>query len=242
LRILEESVNVALEAFGKVNIFVGKNNSGKSSILEALCIIKSALTNEIFGESMLRLLLYRRGIERTSYTVREFWHNYETDKNIKFYLKFREEEPVSVEIKWQTDNLIEISFSKADAKFTCYPRIDSVGRGTSSGKIEDILREETITYLQRLMLIDDQLARKLEKHETRVFGRILESRLDKKIAIELKKAYGVNAEGLSYIPFSPGILGKTKLAVVTPKLSIHIDDIGDGAKYTTVILSLALLL
>lgn len=48
-------------------------------------------------------------------------------------------------------------------------------------------------------------------------------------------------EGLTYIPISLNI-DRYRLALHTPNVSLHIDELGDGAKYATAILSLCLLI
>jgi predicted ATP-dependent endonuclease of OLD family len=66
-------------------------------------------------------------------------------------------------------------------------------------------------------------------------------RLDKKVVEELNKIYNLESEGLTYIPISPTRQG-FRLATLMRDLCLHVDEIGDGAKYATVILSLCLLL
>jgi len=247
-----------IEGLGRINVFIGKNNSGKSSALEAICIAKSALSNKAFGEPLLKSLLSRRGADRSLYTVRDFWHNYETGEDISLVLGFEEEEnTVEILVRWESDNSLIVKVSAigpevegpSGAGFReVYGAFEvRVNLGTNvpqalDGQPDAVLSGSSMGYLRDLTLVDDQIARKLEEHETSIFGKVLENRLDKKIAQELRASYGVPAESLSYIPFSPSISGKTKLAVVTPELAIHIDEMGDGAKYATIILAIALLL
>jgi 5S rRNA maturation endonuclease (ribonuclease M5) len=96
-------------------------------------------------------------------------------------------------------------------------------------------------FLSEIVLIDDYLARKLEQLEKGVFRGILEPRLDKKVIEKLNEIYDVKAEGLTYIPISPTTEG-FRLALPTQDVSLHVDEMGDGVKYATVILSLCFLL
>jgi AAA15 family ATPase/GTPase len=50
---------------GKVNVFVGRNDSGKSSILDALCLIRSAFNPRLFYELIPHILLRRKAVERS---------------------------------------------------------------------------------------------------------------------------------------------------------------------------------
>ncbi|MHA1706808.1 MAG: ATP-dependent nuclease, partial [Promethearchaeota archaeon] len=99
-------------------------------------------------------------------------------------------------------------------------------------------------YLQNIILLDDYLARKLKSLETGVFGPLLEPRLDKKIVEYLNKIYGIKAEGLTFLPVSPTLpqTNTFRLATMLPEQSLHIDELGDGAKYAVALLSTALLL
>lgn len=247
-----------IEGLGRINVFIGRNNSGKSSALEAISIVKSMLKNDAFGEPLLKTLLSRRGIERSAYTARDFWHDYRTTEPISLSLGFDEmEETIDVKVTWLRDDKLTIEASKVGperptpggglfrdiyGKFLRTPDVSTSSSGGGEGNMESVFDSALSSYLQNLTLVDDQIARKLERHETILFGKVLESRLDKKVAQELSESYEVPAESLSYIPFSPNLHGKTKLAIVTPELAVHIDDMGDGAKYAIVILSIALLL
>jgi len=237
----------------KVNVFIGKNNSGKSCVLEALCLVRCAFNEMLLGEPLLRLLLCRRGIERSTYVLRNFWYGYKTDEPILFNLEFIEGEKLNVKVNYSDDRHLDISLEDPSGKvrrstnsYFCEKRLNISG---GSGIIEESFLphfaqeySKIYHYLSNLTLMDDYIARKLEKLETNVFNQIFEPRLDRKVINKLNEVYEVNAEGLTYIPISPTTTGTFRLAVTTPKQSLHIDELGDGAKYATSIFSMALLL
>jgi len=238
---------------GKVNVLIGKNNSGKSSILDALCLTRCLFNESLFNELILQLLLRRKGIERSTYALRSLWHNYNTQKNIRIELSFKENINFNFEIIWRSDDrlnmLLEEPFhtlpSPIENKYVLGREIPLTG-GLSNfygESLETVVRKypQVHHFLHELVLIDDYLARKLERLETNVFSRILEPRLDKDLVRFLNEIYGVNAEALTYTPLSPSSRYFV-LAIATPKASIHIDELGDGAKYAITILSLCLLL
>jgi AAA15 family ATPase/GTPase len=238
---------------GKVNVFVGRNNSGKSSILDALCLIRSAFDSRLFNEVIPQLLLRRKAIERSAYVLRNFWYNYNTEQKIKFYLEFKNSEKLNIEMSWGGDSEFLMLFEDPSnklgrsigGKYFARIRINLLSGAVfpEEGNFGGIASffPQLYHFLREIVLIDDYLARKLELLETSVFGRILEPRLDKKVVEKLNETYNVEAEGLTYIPISP-TTRVFRLAIATQSSSLHIDDLGDGAKYATAILSLCFLL
>lgn len=113
------------------------------------------------------------------------------------------------------------------------------------GELPQILEQkypEIYRFINEITLIDDYFARKLEKLEAKVFTRIFEPRLDKKLMSILNQVYDINAEGLTNLSVSPSQENYYVLTFLTPKAAIHLDELGDGAKYATVILFLCFLL
>jgi len=237
---------------GSVNVFIGRNNSGKSSILDALCLSKCAFDSMMFGDSVPLLLLGRRGVGRSAYVTRNFWNGYDTLENMFFNLEFEKGEKLDIEIRWNGDAGFSMFLSDPSRSIQqtlenqYFGRIDQALTGHRSehaGGIDAFATKypEIRHYMNELALIDDYLARRLEMLETNIYGRIIEPRLDKKVVDELNKIYEVGAEGLTYVPISPSTKGY-RLALSQAKQALHIDELGDGAKYATNILSLCLLL
>lgn len=239
---------------GKVNVIIGRNNSGKSCILDALCLAKYAcgLSPQMFNEPLPMFLLRRRGIERSQYTVRNFWYNYDTKNTISFKLGFKNGEKLNIEIRWINDNQFDvylqdlsggISASINNKYFAGLGANMTGGFFTFRGDPGALSKRypQLSHYLNELTLIDDYAARKLERLETSIFGRILEPRLDKRIVKELNDIFGMKVEAMGFIPASP-TAATYRLSIAEQERSLHIDELGDGAKYATTILSLCLLL
>jgi 5S rRNA maturation endonuclease (ribonuclease M5) len=237
---------------GKINLFIGRNNVGKSCILEAICFIRCLFYPSLLNEPLPYLLLERRGMERPFYTTRNFWYNYRTENNIFLELEFRKSEKLNIEIVWVSDDRFRMLLNDPSGKLSTsiggkyFYLVELYLNGSiyqSAGNLSDFIYSypEFSHYLKNITLIDDYLARKLERLETNIYGKILEPRLDKKLVKELNECYGIEAEGLAFIPASP-TTRTFRLAVTTPKESLHIDEIGDGTKYAANILSLCLLL
>ena len=236
---------------GKVNVFVGRNNSGKSSILDAVCLLRSAFNPKLFNEPVPNLLLRRKAIERSMYMLRNFWYNYETTQRIKFNLEFKSGEKLNIEVLFINDNEFDILLEDPsgmmgrfiEGKYFGSAFIRSDGMISRQGNIQGIAERypHINTFLSEIVIIDDYLARKLELLEMNVFNRIYEQRRDKRLAEKLNEVYNVEAETLIYIPL-PSAPQKFRLSVTTKDLYLHIDDMGDGTKYAMVILFLCYLL
>jgi len=236
---------------GKVNVFVGRNNSGKSSILDALCLMRSAFNPMLFNEPVPHLLLRRKAIERSLYALRNFWYNYDTAQNIKFGLEFKSGEKLNIEMSFRTDYQFQMLFEDPlgklgkliDGKY-----FGSIERGLGSDSLSvrgniniAYIYPHLNTFLSEIVLIDDYLARKLEVLEMIVADRIYKQGYGKRLAEKLNEVYNVEAETLIYIPL-PSAPQKFRLSVTTKDLYLHIDDMGDGTKYAMVILFLCYLL
>jgi len=236
---------------GKVNVFVGRNNSGKSSILDALCLMRSAFNPMLFNEPVPHLLLRRKAIERSMYALRNFWYNYDTAQNIKFGLEFKSGEKLNIEMSFRTDYQFQMLFEDPlgklgkliDGKY-----FGSIERGLGSDSLSvrgniniAYIYPHLNTFLSEIVLIDDYLARKLEVLEMIVADRIYKQGYGKRLAEKLNEVYNLEAETLIYIPV-PSDPHKFRLSVTTKDLYLHIDDMGDGTKYAMVILFLCTLL
>jgi len=78
----------------KVNVLIGKNNSGKSTVLDFLCFFRASLNpmND-FGEWTLKALLNRR-VNRNYPSALEFFHNYSPENQINLGLVFEKGQPI----------------------------------------------------------------------------------------------------------------------------------------------------
>jgi len=87
----------SIEDLSAINLFIGKNNSGKSSILEALCFAKVPFQPvDELGRIVLRQLLNRR-VQRSLPSTEEFIYNYETENEIFLNFSFDDKKTVSLE-------------------------------------------------------------------------------------------------------------------------------------------------
>jgi AAA15 family ATPase/GTPase len=108
--------NFEIQQLGKINLIVGSNNSGKSSILEAIYLLKSDSKFESIKEMMIGRGEYFSGSEdqRKGYEldVRHLYNNYQIESNKKILISANNQsEGISIFVKNEEDNDLTEEFS-----------------------------------------------------------------------------------------------------------------------------------
>jgi len=73
--------HIEIDNLERINLFVGKNNSGKSTVLEAIFLNIGAMNSEL----PLRINAFRNYERIDDMTFRSFFHNLEVNKPIRIY-------------------------------------------------------------------------------------------------------------------------------------------------------------
>jgi len=190
----------------QVTLIIGKNGSGKSSILEALYAVSAYAEDydEIRGIRKLDYIINRRG-------NRGLWDD---ARQSIWYLQ-DVENPIIISLSLNSE---EYEFTILNTKIINNP----VQLRSPSGRVEALFEE----YLGRILFIDGRLLLQPEKIEKYAWSRVVAKRLDKLIVSMIREEFEEEAEGLTYIP-----IGNTYyLALQTSETTIRIDDLGDGAR------------
>lgn len=94
-----------IEDLAKINILIGQNNSGKSTILDLLCFIRAPLNPfDDFNEPILNSLLHRR-VKREVLTEIEFFHHYLPENEVEFLAEFEKGSPLYFKAKYSETNI-----------------------------------------------------------------------------------------------------------------------------------------
>jgi len=252
---------ITIQDLGPINLFIGRNNSRKSSILESLYFARAAFNPVgVFNDPVLHQLLMRR-IRRDSLDPREFFGKYRTDQRIEFDFGFAPAH-VLINVSYSNDNRLVYSMLSP----TDHGNLGSIRLGTQDGSplidqaqvpgtrtTNTLLftknwelaggnhpygnymasAKESLDFLSGITLADVEFPRQIDAIEQKFWGPVLENRLDMQLRKTLNEVYGTRIDQFTFAPFQ----GKYKLLTVLPEYSVYVDDYGDGFRYAFAILS-----
>ncbi|MCC6056930.1 MAG: ATP-binding protein [Desulfurococcaceae archaeon] len=232
-----------------VNIFIGRNGAGKSTILEAI-YIASAFANErdeLRGVYKLDYVVQRRGGRGKWNTFRDvLWFSKDVDKRIV------------IELRFSTGNTLRFVLTNTDAppSTPVWPVVLEVpidlvygvggeimvyvGRDTSgklvlwepdyravkkylNESLYEIFRTE-LSYLSGVVLLDNRIP--ITSFESNTWRRVLDKRFDRIVLELIKEEYEPGTESILFKPSGEGFA----LSLALPNTSIEIDTLGDGAR------------
>ena len=241
-----------IEGLANVNMFIGKNGAGKSTILEAIYLASST------AEPHDRL----RDLSKIDYTV---WRrcnrgNWNTHREILCFNKNVEEE-IRIELGFQTQNtlkfkipywassarsaLLEVPLEIVLKAGISYPQGPLyLGRDqTYSPWLWDPQNKTSLLllpsaefnkmihlywsemmYLKNIVFLNSRIA--INNIEKRMWKELLDKRLDKLVVGLIKEEYEPTVESVGYKPAGSDFV----LAIWTPSTTIEVDGLGDGAR------------
>jgi energy-coupling factor transporter ATP-binding protein EcfA2 len=230
----------------QVSLFVGPNNSGKSTILDALLLANSVYShNDPLGRSSLQILAERHNLPPYEITKpwRALWYAYEPSNEIKIGVVLTHGVEVAYRMEVDKRGLLELNtppqgrlvvaaegFGEAPPgqSFSAIDRSRGHGSAGSTGlpPLERLSYDIVLTYLRDLVLVDSEFRRNT-KVEQLLWPQLISNRRDKLLTQMLRDVYGMDVENLTYTPSMKG----NELVILLPKYSVRVDDLGDGARY-----------
>jgi len=221
----------SVTGLGEINVFAGRNNSGKSTILEALYLLRVPLgpESELGGMSALGWLLQRRA-RRTVPDARTLSWHYDggdpltiscTFDGLKMMMKAKcSENRIDFEFLDATSSLSLFKVRNAGNESYVY---DYPGGGIGQNTKDPLLLldfqkiggqpplldpnfpsscKQFLQYIQGIVLVDEQFVAQTEAIEDVFWPRILAKRVDKRLSQILNDTYGANIEHFTLSPFA----------------------------------------
>jgi len=239
-----------LENLKRVNVFIGRNNSGKSSLLESLYLVSAAFHfNETLSKRVtdkIEYLLNRRCYRAYNwYNAREIlWYEYDTEHPISIEMQFENQDLRISLFNWHPHPLIKYQTTGGD--YVClieatHPIFVSA-TGICGGTLGVQFKREfvkRVDFFSGFKFIDSILVQEMDIVEKRLWKDLLKKRYDKLVVKVLREGYEIEVEDLTYTTYDDG---KTyQLAVKLPWTSLRVDDLGDGARYAILLVMIAAL-
>jgi predicted ATPase len=213
---------LSISGLTNVNIFVGKNGAGKSTILEAIFLASTFFNKEdtLRGKNKLDYIVKRRAGRGNWQNSRDIlWYARNTSEDITIELRFRTGNSLKFKVPYAGEIILQIpSEEKAAGKATWLKPDNYMDVARSLG-----LEKETV-YLREVVFLDSRLS--VYDIERRVWRYLLDKRLDKLVVDLVRDEYEPRTESITY---KPGISGFV-LSILLPHTSVEIDGLGDGAR------------
>ena len=222
----------------RVNLFIGKNDSGKSSILEAMFH-----TCREFVEPNLNKVMLRRTNVFTA--GQELWYRYDTESKITASLRFGET-IIGLTVQMagaQIQTTLDVAGTRITGSIYGKRNFDLVGRTKNlldklvSDLSSERKRKELATYVRNVVFIDCRSKLNLSNLESRL-GQIKLKGKDEEMGIILDNTYGKGKEW-EFLPH-PEAPEEKRIAVKEGGRRIFLSDFGDGFRYALAICATAM--
>lgn len=238
-----------VDELAQVNILVGRNNSGKSTILDALVLLRSALISQDYLDLRGPQQILERRVSRGqgNFNYDELWFGMQTEVPLVLNATF--DQTASLTQEWKSrgsgntptsTNLMEGSHPES-RRYTWQSQADRGAARTYKqeqnwSQISQQFGEGQATFLGLIHLLDPsgiQFA-----YAERIWPELIKDRRDTRVTRLLSEIYNTEIEYISFMPHPR----QTRLVAALPSTSVAVDWLGDGFRYAVNILSLGIAL
>jgi|Deesub1362A_J573_1020465.scaffolds.fasta_scaffold01443_15 AAA15 family ATPase/GTPase len=227
-----------IEDLKQINLFIGGNNSGKSTILEAIY----SVCKETVGTELPFAL--RRRTEGRNISARDLWYGYDLKNDVMVRLRFDNDVALKMTLKYQQQEVLsfihqEYGGRETRIKHNTYGGLVNLPhRGTSvSGVGVPPEWEEIYAYSNSAIFLDPAIKTKSITIESSYLNKLKLSGKDPEVVRAFKEIYGTG-ENLEYIPH-PDLPSEHRATLLMDERKIFLDNLGDGPRYGLVILAAA---
>lgn len=242
--------------FTNVNVFIGRNGSGKSTILESIYLASSWVTRHdtLHGISKIDYVISRRtgrGNWKDSRDV--LWFLMDATQDVEIEFTFTNEDKLTFKLQhFDPEGSMWLIIPEKIRSKIGYDEYDHYSFSQSqllSTKIKSIIKRpiksifigiypDIIKFLEGVTLIDSGILANPRRVEKNTWSKILAKRLDKFIISMVKEGFEPDAEDITYMPIG----GDNVLALKLSETTVRIDDLGDGARNAILLASILLTL
>jgi len=239
-----------IDDLAQVNILVGRNNSGKSTILDALILVRSAIIGRDYLDRSGIDQIFRRRVDQGSNkpSYDELWYGMVTGDPLRFEVAFDagavlREEWLSTGNANVPNGTIELFRSSKDGPIHRWASRgeDNQARDyLNTGRwqeIKSLTDDQVATYLALVHILEPNLIHR--SFNEGFWYELARDRKDKKVIEMLNDIYHTEIEGLSFSLFPPP---QRRLVAALPETSLAVDWLGDGFRYAVNILSFGVVL
>ncbi len=235
-----------------INILIGRNNVGKSSVLEALYLASAAfeLEDPLGRGDKITYLLNRRGERGLTWErgKEALWYGYDDSEAIRIELELGRDRIIDIWLRGDHEHP-SISLEPGSTEPILFCRHCQMyyhqARWGQAVPLESVMKKaamdkvvlESMEFFKGMAFIDTTLLRNIKRAEEKLWTPLLMERLDKLVLEVLKTGYNLPIEDLTYAYFG----GMVQLVAKLPLTSIRVDDLGDGARYAIVMVMAAAL-
>lgn len=232
-----------IKDLAKINLFIGKNGSGKSSIMEAIYF-----TGKEFLESSLPLCIQRRS-NRSGVSARELWYGYLMNFNVNVKLGFNEKDYTEMRIQFPPEEkkvMVYLGSGSSESKggmdLLCQYFRSNFTLATPRRLIDIISphSEQIRHYFENSVFIDPTIKTDMRSLEGKYLNLVkLTEKTSSDLAEKTAEIYDTEPswEFLPHPDFSSET--PSRFSILEGKRRLFLDDFGDGLHYGLALLAIA---
>jgi len=222
---IEES---EIKGFSQINVFIGEFGSGKSTILDAIYLLRINA-----DRTCLRRILSRRTGRQPD--LRSCWYQLAVEKEAEINYQLESSSyGIRLRPRPETNEVLLITVTDGSPNEALFSWVGENQGGRTVG-VKEAPFAEGVTFL------DAEMFRDILDSESKILTRIREKRLEKEF-VSISKDVFYTLEGFEFLRFSERRPGEYRCFVALKDAEVPIDDISDGIRNGLVILATAFML